>query len=125
MTRTFFSLTFTIVVMTLCALTQASTIVTDGLVSYWTLDRGHTFDRKTKDMWGDNDATIFGNPKFVVGHIRHALEFDGSEDSVNLKNLANFGSKMQGSTFEAWLKVEKNDKRKYLFHIRDDCMLML
>ena len=58
--RTFFSLTFTIVGMTLCSLMQASTIVTDGLVSYWTFDRGHTFDRKIKDMWGENDATISG-----------------------------------------------------------------
>ena len=106
----------------MCALTQASTIVTDGLVSYWTLDRGHTFDRKTKDMWGNNEATIFGNPKFIPGHIRHALEFDGRGDYVNLTNLANFGSEMQGSTFETWVKVEKNEKRKYLFHIRDDCM---
>lgn len=87
--RTFCSLTFTIVAMTLCTLTQASAIVTDGLVSYWTFDRGHTFGRKIKDVWGDNDAALFGNPKFVPGYIRYALEFDGSKDYVNLTNLAN------------------------------------
>lgn len=123
MIKTAFNLTFTIVVMTLCALTQASTIVTDGLVSYWTFDRSHTFDKKIKDVWGDNDATIFGNPKFVQGHNQEALKFNGIDDYINLTNLPNFRSQLRASTFEAWVKVRKIDKGNYLFFIQEDCTL--
>ncbi|MCG9126080.1 LamG domain-containing protein [Candidatus Poribacteria bacterium] len=107
----------------MCALTQASTIVTDGLVSYWTLDRGHTDKKKIKDVWADNDATIHGNPSFVNGHFQDALEFNGKDDYISLSNLPNFRFQLRASTFEAWIKVRKNDKGGYLFFIQEDCTL--
>ena len=39
----------------------AKTVVTDGLVSYWTFDQGTIINNKVKDVWGENDATTVGN----------------------------------------------------------------
>ncbi len=81
-------------------------IVTDGLVSYWTFDIGHIVDITAKDVWGDNNGIISGNPKVVSGYVGEALEFDGSNDFVNLTALGEFGRKMGTITFEAWIKTK-------------------
>lgn len=80
-------------------------IVTDGLVSYWTFDRANIVNKTAKDVWGDNNGTIMGNPKIVPGKIGEALEFDGNGDFVNLTTLGDFGGKFGQSTFEAWFKT--------------------
>ena len=116
-------MSITILGMTICALTQASTIVTDGLVSYWTLDRSHTHQKKIKDISADNDATIVGNPSFVKGHIQDALEFNGKDEYIRLTNLPNFQFQLRASTFEVWVKVKKNDEGGYLFFIQENCTL--
>ena len=79
--------------------------VTDGLVSYWTFDQQDIIGDTAKDIWGRNDATIVGDPKLVAGRVNGALEFDGSNDYVNLTNLGDFGSQISTSTFEAWIKT--------------------
>ncbi len=97
--------------------------VTDSLVSYWTFDKSNISGNKVEDVWGDNNATIKGNPKVVTGQIGEALEFDGSEDYVNLTNLGDFGSQMGSSTFEAWIKVDHKNGWMVLFRVRDKkCM---
>ena len=55
-------------------------VVTDGLVSYWRLDtiKGNT----VVDVWGENDGTIFGDPKIAEGKIGKALNFDGDDHIV-------------------------------------------
>ena len=83
-------------------------IITDGLVSYWTFDNEHVVDKTVKDVWGDNNGTLNGNPKLVRGHVGEALEFDGAKDFVNLTTLGDFGRKMVTSTFEAWIKTKNN-----------------
>ena len=68
-------------------------IVTDGLVSYWTFDEKDIAGFTAKDVWGENDGRIVGNPKVVDGQVGEALEFDGANDYVNLTNLGDFGEK--------------------------------
>jgi len=60
-------------------------VVTNGLVSYWTLDDADIKDRAVKDVWGKNDGEIMGNPKMVEGKIGKALKFNGSSDYVMIK----------------------------------------
>lgn len=84
--------------------TQAE-IVTDGLVSYWTFDRANIVNKTAKDVWGENNGKIMGNPKIVPGKIGEALKFDGNGDYVNLTTLGDFGEKFGQSTFEAWFKT--------------------
>ena len=101
------------------------TVVTDGLVSYWTFDQRDIVSNKAKDVWGKNHGTIVGNPRHVAGRVNGALEFDGSNDYVNLTNLGDFGSQLGTSTFEAWVKTSLKKKRwTTLFKVRDaDCAM--
>ena len=116
-------LIFVIINITLSSHVHGLPCVTDGLVSYWTFDKSNISGRKVEDVWGDNNATIKGNPKIVAGQIGEALEFDGSEDYVNLTNLGDFGSQVGSSTFEAWIKVGHKNDWMVLFRVRDkDCM---
>ena len=98
---------------------STKTIVTDGLVSYWTFDRDDIVNGTVKDVWGENNAIIVGNPTIVSGRVKQALKFDGIDDYVNLTNLGNFGAKLDSSTFEAWIKTDFKDEWTTLFKVRD------
>ncbi|MYB64561.1 LamG domain-containing protein [Candidatus Poribacteria bacterium] len=95
------------------------TIVTDGLVSYWTFDKKDMTDTTVMDVWGNNNGTIVGTPKSVAGRVGQALEFDGANDYVNLTNLGDFGEKVGSSTFEAWVKTEFKEDWTSLFKVLD------
>ncbi len=97
----------------------AANVVTDGLVSYWTFDRSDISNDTVKDVWGKNNGTIVGDPKIVNGEVGEALEFDGSDDYVNLTNLGDFGSEVGSSTFEAWVKTEFKQDWTTLFKVLD------
>ena len=99
--------------------TIAKTIVTDGLVSYWTFDEKDIAENSVKDVWGNNSGTIVGDPQVVNGKVGEALEFDGTDDYVNLTNLGNFGSKIGTSTFEAWVKTDFKQEWTTLFKVLD------
>ena len=99
-------------------------IVTDGLVSYWTFDQQDIDGDTVKDVWGENDGKRVGTRK-VRGRVNGALEFDGSDDYVNLTNLGDFGNQLGSFTFEAWVKTSLKEKRwTTLFKVRDaDCAM--
>jgi len=69
-------------------------VVTSGLVSYWTFDSADITDETVKDVWGDNDGNIIGNPQIVAGKVGEGLEFDGNEDYVDygVFDLSNQGT---------------------------------
>ncbi len=96
---------FTIIIGVFSLNTAPASIVTDGLVSYWTFDKGSIVNKNVKDVWGDNNGKIIGNPKVVPGQVGDALEFDGAGDFVNLTTLGDFGRQIGTSSFEAWIKT--------------------
>ena len=98
-------MTFTIVIGVFSLNTAPASVVTDGLVSYWPFDKGYINHKIVKDVWGDNNGTISGNPKVVRGQIGEALEFDGVDDFVNLTTLGDLGRRIGTSSFEAWIKT--------------------
>lgn len=119
MKKLIFLLTFTFTI-TLFSHNGNTAPVTDGLVSYWTFDQQDIIDGTARDVWGKNDGIIVGDPKLVAGRVNGALEFDGSDDYVNLTNLGDFGSQVGTSTFEAWIKTSlKEDRWTTLFKVRD------
>ena len=120
MNRLIYLLTSMLTVAMFCYSGYAESVVTDGLVSYWTFDRHQVIGGTVKDVWGENDGTIVGNPKVVSGHVREALEFDGPRDYVNLTNLGDFGTQIGTSTFEAWVKTDKKNWMT-LFKVIEDC----
>ena len=98
-------ITFTLLFGIFSLNAAVASIVTDGLVSYWTFDKGYVVNKTLKDVWGDNDGKIVGNPKIVPGRVGEALEFDGSGDFVNLSTLGDFGRQIGTASFEAWIKT--------------------
>lgn len=94
-------------------------VVTEGLVSYWTFDEQDIAGGTVKDVWGENDGKIVGNPKVVGGQVGEALEFDGADDYVNLTNLGKFGEQVGTSTFEAWVKTSFKKDWTTLFKVLD------
>lgn len=113
----FLMFTLTIIVFSHNGYTEP--VVTDGLVSYWTFDQQDIAGGTVKDVWGENDGKIVGNPKVVDGQVGEALEFDGSDDYVNLTNLGDFGEKVGASTFEAWVKTSFKKDWTTLFKVLD------
>ncbi|MXZ01176.1 LamG domain-containing protein [Candidatus Poribacteria bacterium] len=115
-------MTFTIVIGILSPNTAPTSIVTDGLVSYWTFDRKYIMDKIVKDVWGNNNGTLIGNPKVVPGQVGEALEFDGVDDFVNLTTLGDFGGQIGTSSFEAWIKTRnKKDWMTLINTHGDEC----
>ena len=122
MKKRIFLLTFTLTITMFSHNGYTEPFVTDGLVSYWTFDQQDIADDTVKDVWGKNDGTIVGDPKLVTGQVNGALEFDGSNDYVNLTNLGDFGNQLGTSTFEAWVKTSFKNDWTTLFKVRDeDC----
>ena len=119
MKKLMFLVTLMVFSITINVTIHAANIVTDGLVSYWTFDEQDIADNTVKDVWGKNNGTIVGNPKVVAGQVGDALEFDGSDDYVNLTNLGDFGSKVGTSTFEAWVKTDFKKDWTSLFKVLD------
>ena len=113
----FLMLTLTITVFSHSGYTEP--VVTDGLVSYWTFDQQDIAGGTVKDVWGENDGKIVGDPKVVDGQVGEALEFDGADDYVNLTNLGDFGEKVGASTFEAWVKTSFKKEWTTLFKVLD------
>ena len=119
MKKLIYLLTFTLIITTFSHNGYAEPVVTEGLVSYWTFDKQDIAGGTVKDVWGENDGKIVGDPKVVAGQVGEALEFDGSDDYVNLTNLGDFGEKVGASTFEAWVKTSFKKDWTTLFKVLD------
>ena len=119
MKKLIYLLTSVLTVAMFCYSGSTESMVTDGLVSYWTFNRQNIAGDIAEDVWGENDGTIVGTPKVVAGQVKDALEFDGSDDYVNLTNLGDFGSQMGTSTFEAWIKTDFKRDWTTLFKVID------
>ncbi len=117
MKRLMFLLTLTVFSITLLIHTHAATIVTDGLVSYWTFDLHNIKDGIAEDVWGENDATIMGNPKIADGYLRQGLKFDGLGDYVILDDLGNFQNQLGPSTIEFWINTSYKKGWHPLFRV--------
>jgi len=89
-----------------------SRIVTEGLVSYWTMDNkdlsGSVPSATVKDIWGDNDGTTSGTiTTGATGKINEALDFDGVDDYVSVGTGLNSVFDGGGSiTVSAWVYAD-------------------
>jgi len=113
-------LVFTLFGITLTLNTTSAAIVTDGLVSYWSFDQDMINDGIVEDIWGENDATILGNPKIVQGLIKDGIRLDGDGDCVRLPNFGNFGKKSTTTyTFEVWFKTSYKDNWSAIYKVQE------
>jgi hypothetical protein len=80
----------------------AQTVVTDGLISFWTLDRSDMEGQIVKDIFGGNDGTIEGAPQTVAGKIGEAMEFGQDSDYIDCGNDPSLDV-VDAITIEAWI----------------------
>ena len=119
MKRLMLILTITVIGFVLTVNAPANTIVTDGLLSYWSFDRTTITDNIIEDIWGENDATLVGNPIITDGHIKQGIELDGDWDYVKIPNVGNFGSKIGAYTFEVWFKTTYKEKMSAIYKVEE------
>lgn len=108
---------FTTMGLMLTVNAPAKTVVTDGLVSYWTFDHGTVRENEVEDVWGENHATIVGNPRKVNGYVKEGLELDGNGDYVSLPNVGNFGKQIGEYTFEVWFKTTNRERWSAIYRV--------
>lgn len=75
---TVFALIF-ILIFVVCTTSTAQSLIEDGLVSYWSLDKADIEGDTVVDVFGNNDGTIKGDPETVQGRVGEALELDGDD----------------------------------------------
>lgn len=84
-------------------------VVENGLVSYWSFDKADVQGSIVRDLFGQNDGTILGDPQHINGSIGDAFEFDGEPDAIDVGSPANgsldFGEDKDFSMM-AWIKVD-------------------
>ncbi|UCG59284.1 MAG: hypothetical protein JSU70_07190 [Phycisphaerales bacterium] len=71
-----------------------------GLVGHWTFDDGAGTTAIDSSTAG-NDGTLYGGPQWVVGSIDGALEFDGTDDYVEVPRVV-----QDDFALTAWIKTD-------------------
>ena len=100
-----FVLTTLLCILSMSGYLLANTIVTDGLVSYWTFDLNNIDGNIVEDVWGKNHAEIVGQTNISDGYIRQGLELKGLKNYVVIPNFGNFGNQLEPFTFEIIVKT--------------------
>lgn len=74
--------------------------LSDAIISWWSFDDGG--GNIARDPWGGNNGTISGATWIENGIVRGALEFDGSNDYVEVADSSSLDI-TDGITVEAWI----------------------
>ncbi len=112
-------LTFTLTGLMITVNAFTKTIVTDGLVGYWTFDQNAIKNNIVQDAWGKNDAMIAGNPIITAGTVKRGIRLDGIGDYVILPNVGNFGRRIGAYTFEAWFKTTRTNSWSAIYKVME------
>ena len=110
-------LTICIMIFVLIAGLDAQ-IVTNGLISYYTLDADDIDGKTVKDMFGENHGTIVGDPQSIPGHMAEGLDFGGQPDCVELPQIMAIGE--NSVTYETWFMKTNNAGWQYLMTNKND-----
>lgn len=81
-------------------------VIANGLISYWTFDKADIEGEFVKDVWGDSDGKIIGNPKFVSGKFGDACEFNGKAHYIEFDD-SRMPSENAPRTLSAWVNLEE------------------
>lgn len=79
-------------------------VVTDGLVSYWNLNRETIQANIVRDILGSNHGTLNGEPKITEGKFGEAIEFDGVDDYIEIPDTATLRLDRTGA-IEFWINI--------------------
>ena len=114
----------------MCTNMAKAQVVTEGLVSYWTFDKTDIDGDTVKDVFGENDGTMKGDPKVVEGKVRQALEFDGDDyvdfgalESLNIDpplTISMYINNKDETPSFLWQGGEKSGSTKNYIYVRND-----
>ncbi len=114
----------------MCANMANAQVVTNGLISYWTFDKADVDGDIVKDVFGENDGTIIGDPELVEGKVSHALEFDGDDyvdfgdpEGLNIDpplTVSMYINNKDESASFLWQGGEKSGSTKNYIYVRND-----
>ncbi|MBT4352475.1 LamG domain-containing protein [archaeon] len=93
--------------MFLVLITSVSALLTDNLVSYWSLDVD------TKDDYSNHDGTNYGATNVVEG-INGAFEFDGFDDYILVDDHDDLDVGIGDFSISAWVKSETGSGEKII-----------
>ncbi|MFQ6036693.1 MAG: hypothetical protein ACE5NM_12720, partial [Sedimentisphaerales bacterium] len=95
---------FVLALMVTASSTNAD--ITTGLVGHWMFDEGS--GTTAADLSGNgNHGNLQGDPRWVVGHIRGALHFDGVDDWVEVPHHESLTVDNE-VTVAAWINAERH-----------------
>lgn len=82
-------------------------IVPNGLVGYWKFDEGPGTGGIAPDSAGNNDGTLtnMASADWVEGKINNALDFDGSDDYVDILDSPSLSFTGPGISIAAWVNL--------------------
>lgn len=102
-----------LIISAICVLFLTSTITSaqfpeDGVAGYWSFDDGTINGKNVKDVLGDNDGELMGNPKHVRGKVGKALEFDG-QNFVHIEGTDTLDfNGAEAMTVAAWINGDSD-----------------
>ncbi len=108
-----YQVSLVIAVVALTGLAEAQTYVTDGLIGFWTLDKSDIDGSTVIDVFGGNDGTIEGDPQTTEGKIEEGMEFDASEDRVEIPKDLMVG--LESFTIECWFNYSNSSNWRWMF----------
>ncbi len=114
---------FALVALALQAGTAKGDVIRDGLVSYWTFDEADVDGKTVKDVVGDNDGEMVGDPTVVEGKFDQAIELHGpgnNGDHVKVATLDISPPNYTDITLMAWVYPTSfgaggNSNRRFVF----------
>lgn len=110
---TVFALILSFISILIINLAEAADFVTDGLLSFWTLDKSTITGDTVKDVFGKTDGRIMGAPKSVDGKIKECLKFSGTTDRVEVPKALMVG--LEEFTIECWFNYENSANWRWMF----------
>ena len=93
--------------LTVHTVSAVADVVTQGLVSSWTFDANTIAGNTARDVWGNNNGTLFGNPKVEKGIFGEALRFDGSSNYIDCGDDRSLDFERDDAfSAEVWMNVD-------------------
>jgi hypothetical protein len=92
----FLLFTFTFLLFSLNGFAQSPIVSPSGQVGWW------SGDGNANDIAGTNNGTLQDNASFAVGKIGQAFNFDGTDDRIEIPNIAALSPAT--ISLEAWVK---------------------
>ena len=82
-------------------------VARQGLISSWTFDANTIAGNTARDVWGNNNGTLFGNPKVEKGIFGEALRFNGAKTYIDCGDDKSLDFERDDAfSAEVWMNVD-------------------